>query len=102
MLNVWDAKNNHFSFLKLRLLAKGVVSLEKLITSGSLKYQVDLVDSFNNKIESVKHIFCALNVLFRYLKFFEWFHKKSKLILNLEYRIPTSPSLAPKAAPLSK
>ena len=37
-----------------RLLAKGMVNLEKLMTSGSLKYQVDLVDSFGNKIESVK------------------------------------------------
>jgi hypothetical protein len=37
-----------------RLLAKGVVNLEKLMTSGSLKYQVDLMDSFGNKIESVK------------------------------------------------
>ena len=27
---------------------------------------------------------------------------KSKLLLSLEYKVPTTPSLGPKAAPLSK
>ena len=44
----------------LRLLAKGVVKLEGLINSGSQKYQVDLKDAQNNKIESV-NVFTALH-----------------------------------------
>lgn len=61
-----------------RLLAKGIVPLGQLLNHGSLKYQVDLTDPDNNKLES------------------------TKLLLNLEYTCPTLQAQTPKQAPLSK
>ena len=43
---------NNVGVLK-RLLAKGIIPLSKVLNYGSLKYQVDLLDDQNNKLESV-------------------------------------------------
>jgi hypothetical protein len=48
--------NKLMNFLSFRLLAKGIISLLPLITSGFLNYQVELTDPDNNKLEDVLYI----------------------------------------------
>lgn len=43
----------HSSYFLNRLLAKGIIPLGQLVSHGSLKYQVELTDPDNNKLESV-------------------------------------------------